>query len=55
MDTPLSQSNISLRLAEIQKRCEELMAEQDLTLELEEQPAQKSSASDPYNPYDRAR
>ena len=37
MDTPLSQSNVSLKLAEIQKRCAELMDgeadDTELTLE----------------------
>lgn len=34
MDTPLSESNVSLRLAEIQRRCAELMdAEGDSELE----------------------
>ncbi len=37
MDTPLSQSNVSLKLAEIQKRCAELMEGEgelaELTLE----------------------
>jgi len=50
MDTPLSETNISLKLEEIQKRCSELMDEpnglSDLTLEeVNSEPA----ANDPYN------
>jgi len=37
MDTPISESNVSLRLAEIQKRCSELMEEPEgLELSLED-------------------
>jgi len=55
MDTPISQSNVSLRLAEIQKRCEELMKEKELSLRLEETEHRPLSVSDPYNPYNRAK
>lgn len=34
MDTPLSQSNVSLKLSEIQKRCSELMEEPEALTEL---------------------
>lgn len=34
MDTPLSQSNVSLKLSEIQKRCSELMEEPGALTEL---------------------
>lgn len=34
MDTPLSQSNVSLKLAEIQKRCAELMESESESAEL---------------------
>ena len=50
MDTPLSQSSVSLKLEEIQKRCSELMDEpeglSDLTLE---EPVLEPESSDPYN------
>ena len=50
MDTPLSQSNVSLKLEEIQKRCGELMDEPDTLLELSfEDPTADPRASDPYN------
>lgn len=50
MDTPLSETNISLKLEEIQKRCSELMDEpnglSDLTLE---EAISEPAANDPYN------
>jgi len=51
MDTPLSQSSVSLKLEEIQKRCNELMDEPDALLELalEEEPVVEAPSSDPYN------
>ena len=50
MDAPLSQSSVSLKLEEIQKRCSELMDEPDTLLELSlEDPTADSRASDPYN------
>lgn len=50
MDTPLSQSSVSLKLEEIQKRCSELLSEPDTLLELSlEDPAADPRASDPYN------
>lgn len=50
-DIPLSQSNVSLKLADIQKRCSELLADSDdaLELTLEEPVAQVDDS----NPYDR--
>ena len=50
MDTPLSQSSVSLQLEEIQKRCNELMdaPESMLELSLEEAPA-AINHNDPYN------
>ncbi len=49
-DIPLSESNVSLKLADIQKRCSELMLESDdisgLTLE---EPALVVEDSNPYN------
>ena len=50
MDTPLSESSVSLKLEEIQKRCSELMDEPDTLLELSlEDPTASPGASDPYN------
>ena len=50
MDTPLSQSSVSLKLEEIQKRCSELMDEPDGLSELTlEEPALEPESSDPYN------
>ena len=56
-DTPLSQSNVSLRLADIQKRCSQLLDGSDngAGLSLEEPVASapiKSQGSD-HNPYDK--
>lgn len=55
MDTPLSQSNVSLKLSEIQKRCEELMQQEHIDLCLEDASDRPASLSDPYNPYNRAK
>jgi hypothetical protein len=50
-DIPLSQSNVSLKLADIRKRCSELLAEPDAMSELTlEEPV---AAPDEGNPYDR--
>lgn len=50
MDTPLSESSVSLKLEEIQKRCSELMDEPDTLSELSlEDPTADPQASDPYN------
>ena len=50
MDTPLSQSSVSMKLEEIQKRCGELMDKPDTLLELSlEDPTAGPGASDPYN------
>ena len=50
MDTPLSQSSVSLKLEEIQRRCQELKDEPDSLLELSlEDAATEPDASDPYN------
>ena len=54
MDTPLSQSNVSLKLSEIQRRCEELRDEEFNELRLEEAEGSDTSISDVYNPYDRS-
>ena len=55
-DVPLSETNVSLKLADIQKRCSVLMDEPD-TLELTlEEPVAVAGAADEkcYNPYDRS-
>ena len=50
-EIPLSESNVSLKLADIQKRCSELLAEsgEELGLSLEE----PMPAADDANPYSR--
>jgi len=53
MDTPLSQSNVSLKLSEIQRRCEELREEEQSELRLIDAEDSEASATDAYNPYDR--
>ena len=48
MDSPLSESSVSLKLSLIQKRCSELMNKTDgLALTLEE--PEPSGSGDPYN------
>ena len=50
LDTPLSQSSVTLKLELIQRRCNELMEDPDaLELALEEPAAADPRASDPYN------
>lgn len=51
METPLSQSSVSLKLEMIQKRCSELMDEPGAMLELaiDEPAAEDPRTSDPYN------
>ena len=50
MDTPLSRSYVSLKLTEIQKRCNELMDEPDGLIELQlEESAPVDESGDPYN------
>ena len=48
-DTPLSESNVSLKLADIQRRCAQLLEDDGLELTLEEATAPLEGA----NPYDR--
>lgn len=48
-DVPLSESNISLRLAQIQRRCAELMDDGELELSLEDAVADQDDS----NPYCR--
>ncbi len=52
MDTPLSQSNVSLKLSEIQRRCKDLRDEELCELRLEETEGSIDSVSHSYNPYD---
>ena len=51
METPLSQSSVSLNLEMIQRRCGELLDEPDALMELtlEESANEDLGASDPYN------
>ncbi len=50
MNEPLSESSVSLKLAEIQKRCSELMDDpDDLQLCLDDGPALVAPENDPYN------
>jgi hypothetical protein len=51
MKTPLSESSVSLKLEEIQRRCNELMDEPNALLELtlEEPPLADPYSNDPYN------
>ena len=50
MDTPLSKSNVSLKLAEIQKRCAELMEGEgdDLSELTLEEPLEATDEQDQY-------
>lgn len=49
-DTPLSESNVSLKLAEIQRRCTELMHDSGDVLELTlEEPLPPIDDGNPYN------
>jgi hypothetical protein len=54
MNTPLSQSNVSLKLSEIQRRCEELRDEEMNGLRLVDAEDSEGSVTDAYNPYDRS-
>lgn len=50
MDTPLSQSSVTLKLEEIQRRCGELMDEPNALSELSlEEPLNNAEPTDPYN------
>ena len=49
-DRPLSESQVSHKLAEIQKRCSELLEESDDSLELSlEEPISRPDDNNPYN------
>lgn len=56
MDTPISHTNVSLRLSLIQKECEKLMEEEQIELTLED-PADPANdaAGDAFNPYDSSK
>jgi hypothetical protein len=50
-EIPLSESNVSLKLADIQRRCSELLQDDDPSLGLSlEEPIQRPDSG---NPYDR--
>ncbi len=51
-DMPLSESNVSLKLADIQKRCSQLLQDTENSIELTLEEA--VVPSDAFNPYDRA-
>jgi len=53
MDTPLSQTNVSLKLSLIRKQCEKLMEEGQPELSLEDPSEPARPISDSFNPYDR--
>ena len=49
-EIPLSESNVSLKLADIQRRCAELMQESGESLELSlDEPAFQPDNNNPYN------
>ncbi len=49
-DVPLSQSNVSLRLADIQKRCSQLLVEQGESTGLSlEEPTVEPDENNPYS------
>ena len=54
MDTPLSQSNVSLKLSEIQRRCEALRDDELNGLKLVDAEGTEASGTGGYNPYDRS-
>lgn len=53
MESPLSESSVSLKLSLIRKRCEELLAQEDNELRLEDFEAEASGVDGAYNPYNR--
>ena len=55
IDTPLSQTNISLSLSLIQKQCEELLTMGETELSLEDEEELSASGKYACNPYDSAR
>lgn len=55
IDTPLSQTNVSLSLSLIQKQCEELLNLDDTELSLEDEEELAASGKYACNPYDNAK
>jgi len=53
MNTPLSDSSVSLKLSEIQRRCKELTNEDLSELRLVDADGADTSGTNAYNPYDR--
>ena len=53
MDTPLSDSNVSLKLSEIRRRCEELRDEELSELSLVDADGSDATGTNAYNPYNR--
>ncbi len=51
IDSPLSQTNISLSLSLIQKQCEKLMEDEQTELTLEDSNEPGRAISDSFNPY----
>ncbi|MGI9263301.1 MAG: hypothetical protein ACR2QU_00135 [Gammaproteobacteria bacterium] len=54
MDTPLSQSSVSLKLSEIRRRCEELKDDELNGLRLVDADVPDGSGTNAYNPYDHS-
>lgn len=52
-DVPLSQSNVSLRLADIQKRCSQLLHEPGEVTGLSLEDPKVEPETNDHNPYDR--
>lgn len=49
-DIPLAESNVSLKLADIQRRCSQLILESGDSLELSlEEPVSRADDNNPYN------
>jgi hypothetical protein len=55
IDTPLSQTNVSLSLSLIQKQCEELLNLDETELSLEDEEELSASGKYACNPYDSAK
>ena len=55
MDTPLSQTNISLSLSLIRKQCETLLKEGETELSLEDPDELAASGKHSCNPYDHSK
>ena len=54
MDTPLSQTNISLSLSLIRKQCEALLKEGQTELSLEDADDTAAQTGNTFNPYDHS-